>query len=190
MLKTSCPPIKVIKEVCNSLCRTTVQTKFSHVTYGVKQWVVLNPVIIEERILLRIRKAKLTIFYYLTISGWEERRMKWRHLQELCLGWWLSPARGTALPEPQPWAGCQLTAVCQDLLEGGADANGNLLTNCLPSQLSLWKSPSKTKMMSQETQQDECGIPCHTVVGDRIERDVWFISQKYLGGKKLDSNFL
>lgn len=24
---------------------------------------------------------------------------------QLCLVWWLSPARGTALPEPQPWGG-------------------------------------------------------------------------------------
>lgn len=57
-------------------------------------------------------------------------------------------------------AGSQLREVCQDLLEGGADANGNWLTNLPPSQLRerfrACECKSKTKMMSQQSQQDEC----------------------------------
>ena len=58
----------------------------------------------------------------------------------LSLRWWLSHARwhcppGAAAPGVDQGWGVQPTAAHWDLLEGGADANGTLLTNCSPSQL-------------------------------------------------------
>lgn len=153
---------------------------------------LLNPVILEERILLRIRKAKFTIFYYLAISGWGERRMKWRHLEECPDRYALC---GTAFPQPQPWGGWGLGVSWEQSARICWKEEQMPMATCWPTALlpsfpakreiqGLWKSPSKTKTMSQQPQKEECWIPCHNVVGDRIERDVlMFISQNYLGGK-------